>query len=414
MLLLSRILRHLIKQGSLTVIDHKGGHHRFAGSPGPRMTMRLHGRWVAWHIALTHSLGLGEAYMDGQLTVEDGGSIRDLLVLFCINIGAGADHPFHIFLERSSKLFRRLHQFNRARAARRRVAHHYDLSGRLYDLFLDADKQYSCAYFETGKESLEEAQLAKKRHIAAKLLLKPGHKVLDIGSGWGGLGIYLARTAHVEVEGITLSREQFNLSNKRAQEAGLAKRVTFHLRDYRAQQGTFDRVVSVGMFEHVGIGYFAKYFEKVRDVLSEDGIALLHTIGRTTKPSVTDPWLRKYIFPGGYSPALSEILQAIEKAGLVVTDIEVLGPHYVKTLNIWLNRFKANWDQVAEIYDERFCRMWEFYLAGSEAAFREVGLTVFQIQLARRRDNVPLSRKYIAEWEGGQEVVEKSKNEQAA
>ncbi len=414
MFYLSRILRHLIKRGTLTVIDHRGRRFRFAGSDGPRVTMRVHSRWAAWRIALTHSLGVGEAYMDGLLTIEEGGTLRDLLVLFGINIGSVGNHPFHKFLERSAKLVRRLHQFNRAKAARRRVAHHYDLSGRLYDLFLDADKQYSCAYFETGTESLEQAQLAKKRLIAAKLLLKPGHKVLDIGSGWGGLGFYLAQTAQVEVEGITLSREQLDLSNKRAEEAGLANRVAFHLRDYREQQGIFDRVVSVGMFEHVGVGYFTQYFEKIHDLLSEDGVALLHTIGRSTGPNVTDRWLRKYIFPGGYIPALSEIVPAIEKAGLVITDIQVLGPHYAKTLQIWLDRFKANWDRVAEIYDERFCRMWEFYLAGSEASFREIGLTVFQIQLARRGDNVPLTRDYISSFEQSHAAAEYKGNEWAA
>ncbi|MDP6175099.1 MAG: cyclopropane-fatty-acyl-phospholipid synthase family protein, partial [Rhodospirillales bacterium] len=313
----------------------------------------------------------------------------------------------------SAKLVRRLHQFNRAKAARRRVAHHYDLSGRLYDLFLDDDRQYSCAYFETGRESLEEAQWAKKQHIAAKLLLKPGHKVLDIGSGWGGLGLHLARTADVDLEGITLSQEQHDLSNKRAKEAGLSCQVRFHLRDYRAQQGCFDRIVSVGMFEHVGVGYFTKFFEKMNEVLKDDGVALLHTIGRSSGAGVTDPWMRKYIFPGGYIPSLSEILPPIEKAGLMVTDVEVLGSHYAETLHIWLNRFLANWDQVAQLYDDRFCRMWEFYLASCEAVFREMDLTVFQIQLAKGPGRVPFGRNYIAQWEQDQQEAEKSGKERA-
>jgi cyclopropane-fatty-acyl-phospholipid synthase len=279
------------------------------------------------------------------------------------------------------------------------VHHHYDLSGTLYDLFLDIDRQYSCAFFRTDNDSLEVAQDNKKRRIAAKLFLKPGARVLDIGSGWGGMGIYLARVGAGEVHGVTLSTEQHEVSNRRAREAGLADRVKFHLRDYREETGKYDRIVSVGMFEHVGARHYPEFFAKVRDLLTDDGVALLHSIGRSDGPGVTNPWIRKYIFPGGYSPALSEVLPSIEKAGLWVTDVEVLRLHYAKTLREWSRRFQASRDKVKAIYDERFCRMWEFYLAGAEIAFRREGHMNFQIQIAKKVDTLPLTRDYMADWE---------------
>ncbi len=289
---------------------------------------------------------------------------------------------------------------NDASRSKRNVAHHYDLDGRLYSLFLDSDKQYSCAYFDHPDASLEEAQLAKKRHIAAKLLVDEGHSVLDIGSGWGGLGLYLAQVAEAgSVRGVTLSEEQLDVSRKRAAAAGILNRVRFELEDYRSTAGTFDRIVSVGMFEHVGVPSYDDYFRTCRKLLKEDGVMLLHTIGRTGAPSPTNPWITKYIFPGGHLPTLSEMMPSIERAGLVVTDIEILHLHYAYTLQAWRKRFIAHREEVKRLYDESFCRMWECYLAMSESAFRWQDAVVFQVQLARRNDVVPLTRDYIAERE---------------
>jgi cyclopropane-fatty-acyl-phospholipid synthase len=297
------------------------------------------------------------------------------------------------------KALRSLYQRNSESRAKRNVAHHYDLDGRLYELFLDADRQYSCAYFEHPEQTIEEAQLAKKRHIAAKLLVEPGHSVLDIGSGWGGLALYLAEQCGAEVTGITLSDEQLAIAQKRAIQRGLAGPVSFLLQDYRAIKGQFDRIVSVGMFEHVGVGYYDTFFSKAADLLADDGVMVLHSIGSIDGPGVTNPWMTKYIFPGGYSPALSEVLPAIERAGLIVTDIEILRLHYAQTLRAWRERFVSRRAEAEALYDERFFRMWEFYLAGCEAAFRFGGLMVFQIQLAKKLDAVPLTRGYIADRE---------------
>ncbi len=286
-----------------------------------------------------------------------------------------------------------------ARHGAKAHAHHYNLSGELYELVLDSDLQYSCAYFPTFGISLEQAQEAKMRHIAAKLCLEPGQKVLDIGSGWGGMALYLARHADVEVTGVTLSTEQHKLSRKRVREAGLADRVCLHLRDYREETGTYDRVVSVGMFEHVGMPHYQEYFDKLTSLLRDDGVALLHTIADHGVPASCNPWIRKYIFPGGYCPSLSDILPAIERAGLWVTDIEVLRLHYAETLRHWRERFMANRQRAIELYDERFCRMWEFYLAGSEMAFRRMGMMVVQIQQTKSVEAAPLTRDYMAHWE---------------
>ena len=270
--------------------------------------------------------------------------------------------------------------------AQKNVAHHYDLSGALYELFLDSDRQYSCGYIPPPGITLDEAQEAKKRHLASKLLLEPGQKVLDIGSGWGGLGLYLARTAGVEVTGLTLSSEQHKVSERRAAEAGLSDRVHFHLRDYRQESASYDRIVSVGMFEHVGRPYYEEFFRKVHDLLRDDGVALLHTIADHGVPSTTNPWLRKYIFPGGYTPSLSEVVPVIERVGLWITDIEILRLHYAETLRHWRERFMSNRYKAVELYDERFCRMWEFYLSGAEVTFRRMGQIVVQIQLTKSVD----------------------------
>ena len=336
--------------------------------------------------------------MDGTLTVEDG-EIYDFLALSLSNMGWGNGHWLQDLLIKAQLLVRRLQQYNPAPVAKRNVAHHYDLSGALYDLFLDNDRQYSCAYFMAPDDSLERAQEQKKRHIAAKLLLKPGNRVLDIGSGWGGLALYLADTGGVEVDGITLSEEQLDVARRRATEADLAERARFHLRDYREIDGSYDRIVSVGMFEHVGVTHYSAFFAKLRELLKDDGVALLHTIGRAEGPGTTNRWLTKYIFPGGYNPALSEVMAAIEHAGLYVTDIEVLRLHYAETLKEWRRRFAVNRDRAAELYDERFCRMWEFYLAACEAVFRYAGHVVFQIQIAKQPDAVPITRDYITDYE---------------
>ena len=400
-MLFARLLARFIRFGRLTVVDADGRRHEFGGPPIegiPCVTIRLHDRRLHSRLAFHPSLSVGEAYMDGTLTIEEGG-LQAFLDLCAENLLRAGNISALTLAERGARLFRRLQQYNPAKRAKSNAAHHYDLSSELYSLFLDADRQYSCAYFDGPDMSLDAAQAAKKRHIAAKLLLRPGQKLLDIGSGWGGLGLSLARQADVEVTGITLSEEQLTVARRRADEAQLAHKVRFELRDYRHQTGSFDRIVSVGMFEHVGVNHYLAFFRKWRDLLREDGVGLLHSIGRSDGPGSTNPWVRKYIFPGGYCPALSEALAAVEKAGLLVTDIEVLRLHYADTLRDWARRFQANRDKVATLYDERFCRMWEFYLAGSEAAFRHQGMMVFQMQLARRQDAVPLTRDYIADWE---------------
>ena len=389
----------MIRTGRLTVIDAAGRVHPFGpGDSGPDVSVRIHDPLLPMRILLRPSLALGEAYMDGTITIEQG-TLRDLLHLCTSNLEALGRHPIGAVRGELDRMLRRLQQDNRLGRARANIAHHYDLSGALYDLFLDRDRQYSCAYFQTGAETLEEAQEKKKRHIMAKLLLEPGMRVLDVGSGWGGLALEMAQTARVDVTGLTLSQEQLSVANERAVAAGLSSHVRFALRDYREEQGTYDRIVSVGMFEHVGVAHYRAYFDTLRNRLNPDGIVLVHAIGRADPPGSTDPWLRKYIFPGGYCPALSEVLAAVERSGLWVTDIEILRLHYAETLRHWLERFEANRDRAQAIYDERFCRMWEFYLAVCEAAFRKGPMMVFQLQLARRRDAVPLTRDYIADRE---------------
>ncbi len=396
--MVAKMLNHLIRVGTLGVIDVAGRTHRFGTGSAPSLTVRLHDKALHWKLFFSPELHAGEAYMDGTLTVEDG-SLYDFLELMTMNMGAAGYHPFYRAVEWVARMVRHVQQFNPIGRARGNVARHYDLSDALYDLFLDTNRQYSCAYFADGDEDLETAQEKKMRHIAAKLLLKPGHRVLDIGSGWGGLALYLAREMQVDVTGITLSSNQLQASRALAEEAGLAGCARFFLRDYREETGTYDRIVSVGMFEHVGVGHYRRFFTKVRDLLAADGVALLHTIGRRHGPQVTSPWIRKYIFPGGYGPALSEVVPVIERLDLYITDIEVLRLHYAQTLRQWRMRFLANRDQAKALYDERFCRMWEFYLASAEVAFRYLDHVVLQIQLAKRQDAVPLTRDYITESE---------------
>jgi len=343
-------------------------------------------------VLLNPELALGEIYMEGNFVVENG-TIADALAILM-------DQPD--VLPRLARprwwmryLVRRLRQFNPRGRSRSNVAHHYDLDGRLYSLFLDADRQYSCGYFDTPDVSLDDAQLAKKRHLAAKLLIRRGDRVLDIGSGWGGLGLYLAEMAGADVTGITLSNEQLQASNARAAERNLTDTARFLLQDYRDVIGPFDRIVSVGMFEHVGVHHYDTFFRRCADLLTDDGLMVLHSIGRSTGPDATSPWIAKYIFPGGYIPALSEVFPAVERAGLLVCDIEILRLHYAETLKAWRERFMARREEAVQLYDERFVRMWEFYLAASEMAFRKQGMMNFQIQLARRQYVVPMTRDYI-------------------
>lgn len=398
-MLLDSLLSKVMKTGSLTVIDHRN-QSRHYGEPAGQDTVviRLTKPGVATKLALDPNLAVGEAYMDGTLVIEKG-SIYDFLAVVIRNLGPNGSLPFsglQRFVERFTRFW---HQFNPISTATKNVQHHYDLDARLYDLFLDTDKQYSCAYFPTPDTTLEQAQLAKKRHIAAKLRIEPGMKVLEIGSGWGGLGLYLAETCGAEVTGVTLSTEQHTLSTARAQERGLSDRVKFHIQDYRTLAGQFDRVVSVGMFEHVGVPHYAEYFGGVARLLKDDGVALIHSIGRMDGPGTTPGFIRKYIFPGGYIPGVSEVVPAIERNGLWITDMEILRLHYAETLKHWRDRFIAQWDKAKALYDERFCRMWEFYLAASEVTFRHWGNMVFQVQLAKKVDSLPLTRDYMHEAE---------------
>ncbi len=393
------LLRKAVRKGRLTLIGPSGESWTFGGvEPGPEATFRVNDPAFDWKIFSNPELKAAEAYMDGALTMEEG-EVYDLLEVFFANkrnFDVTASQAFWRGIARKAK---RLHQHNPVARATANVKHHYDLGDDLFALFLDADAQYSCAYFPRGDETLEEAQAAKKRHIAAKLALSEGQRVLDIGCGWGGLALYLARVAGVEVTGVTLSEDQARVARRRAEEMGLSDRVRFEVRDYREITETFDRVVSVGMLEHVGAHHLAPYFMAVRDRLAPNGVALVHSISTKAPPGVTGPFIRKYIFPGGYSPALSEVSGAIELSGLWVLDIEVWRKHYGFTLRQWRRRFAASRPEAVRLYDERFARMWEFYLAACELVFLYGSSNVLQVQLGRERDGVPLSRDYIAERE---------------
>ncbi|HKZ97206.1 MAG TPA: cyclopropane-fatty-acyl-phospholipid synthase family protein [Hyphomicrobiaceae bacterium] len=394
---LSLMLDRIVRTGNLTFIDSQGSSNRFGDGSGSPVLIRLKDRKLERELVLDPELASGEAYMQGRLVVEEG-SLYDFIALMMANL---ADSPFPAWsqsLAAARRFVRRLKQFNPIGRARHNAAHHYDIDPRIYDLFLDPDRQYSCAYF-TREGGLAHAQLAKKRHIAAKLLLEPGQRVLDIGSGWGGLALYLAKIAGADVTGITLSEEQLKSSRARAAELGLAQAVRFQLADYREIGGQFDRIVSIGMFEHVGLPHYATFFRTLNGLLAGDGVALLHTIGRSDRPGATNPFIAKHIFPGGYLPALSEVMAAIEKSGFIATDIEVLRLHYAETLKAWRERFLENRARAADIAGEEFCRMWEFYLAGCEAAFRYQNLVVFQIQLTKRIGTLPITRDYMLEAE---------------
>ena len=395
MLLLDAVLKRLIRKGDLRLTDWAGVETRYGDESPPHVHVKITSAAAARKIALDPDLNLGESYMNGGLTLLSG-TIYDFLALAMRNMERqGRAHWIHNVVLKGRLATRRIAQHNPVGKAKENVARHYDLSGALYDLFLDVDRQYSCAYFESSNATLEDAQLAKKRHLAAKLNIKPGMKVLDIGSGWGGLGLYLAEVCGAEVTGATLSEEQHKLSTERASQRGIADRVQFLLKDYRHLEEKYDRIVSVGMFEHVGIGHYPEFFAKAATLLKPDGVAVLHSINRSDGPGVTSAWINRYIFPGGYIPALSEVIPHLEQQGLYVTDIEILRLHYAETLRHWARRFADNRERAKALYDERFCRMWEFYLAGSECAFRFGGMNNFQIQFGLNQHILPMTRDYI-------------------
>ncbi|MCB8836026.1 cyclopropane-fatty-acyl-phospholipid synthase family protein [Aurantimonas sp. VKM B-3413] len=393
-------LNNLITFGDFTVIDADGKRHRWGDGTGVPVAIRMNTRAAERAIALNPGLKFGEEYMNGGFDVVEG-TIWEVLALIFQNAGNHAtDESWMRAISRIRLVYRRLIQNNTPTRARSNVQHHYDLSAELYDLFLDVDRQYSCAYFERPDATLDEAQFAKKRHIAAKMFMnRPGLRTLDIGCGWGGLGLYLARQVDAKVRGITLSDEQLKIANQRAEEAGLANRAQFHLEDYRKTEGPFDRIVSVGMFEHVGLDFYQQFFDQCRRLMADDGVMLLHTIGRWDVPANTNPFIAKYIFPGGYLPTLSEVTPRIERSGMVVTDVEILRLHYAHTLKHWRARFEARREEAKALYDERFCRMWEFYLAASETAFRWQDLVVFQIQITKKLGTLPMTRDYMFEAE---------------
>jgi cyclopropane-fatty-acyl-phospholipid synthase len=394
--LLRFFLGQFIRRGTMIFTTATGAKFTCGDGTGEPVAVRFLTADAERRVLLNPELALGEVYMEGTFVVESGGIADALAILL--------DQPDMV--PRWARLqwwlrylVRHAQQFNPPARAKDNVARHYDLDGRLYSLFLDADKQYSCAYFETPDMTLDDAQLAKKRHLAAKLLIRRGQRVLDIGSGWGGLGLYLAEMSGADVTGVTLSSEQLQASNARAAEKNLTRSAKFVLEDYRTIPGPFDRIVSVGMFEHVGVDFYETYFRRCAELLTDDGVMMLHSIGRSDGPDVTSPWISKYIFPGGYIPALSEVIPAIERAGLLVCDIEILRLHYAETLKAWRERFMARREEAVRLYDERFAKMWEFYLAASEMSFRSQGLMNFQIQLTKRQGVVPMTRDYIGREE---------------
>ena len=387
-------LKRFVSRGTIKVTLLNGDAFSIGNEPAPSTSIEIRDKRTLRGICLNPNLAVGEAYMNGTLTIEND-DLKGFLNFAQANLNSYKSSVRGKVHSTFLGLFRLLYQFNSLVKSQKNVQHHYDLTGELYSVFLDKDKQYSCAYFPEKGVSLEEAQIAKKEHIAKKLLLKPGMQVLDIGSGWGGLGLTLAKEYGAIVKGLTLSTEQHKVSNQRAEEVGLHDNVQFHLMDYRKVTGNFDRVVSVGMFEHVGVPNYRDYFRTVHKSLKDEGVALIHTIGRSTPPGLTNSWLTKYIFPGGYVPSLSETMKAIEKEGLVVNDIEVLRIHYAETLAHWYKRFEENIDKIRKIYDERFCRMWRFYLASCETAFRVGNIVVFQIQLSKKNSVVPITRDYL-------------------
>jgi len=396
-MLFSYVLEHTIRKGSLRLIDARGRERVFGDGSPPSCTVHLHDWRLEYSLVLNPALRLGEAYMDGTLTIDQG-TLPEVLDIFLRDYANWEHSRLFAAANILQRQGRKVRQYNTLGRATRNVAHHYELSKKLYELFLDRDFQYSCAYFEAPGDGLEEAQANKKRHIAAKLLLEPGQKILDIGCGWGGLAIYLAKLCDVNVVGVTLSSEQYKVANERVIQEGLSGRVQIRCQDYRSETQIYDRIVSVGMFEHVGKRNYREFFNTVYDLLAKDGVLLLQTIGRYDEPAPVNPFIRKYIFPGTDIPCLSELFPIIERTGFVLADLEVLRLHYAKTLHEWHQRFTENWEKAAELYDDRFCRMWELYLTSCEMGFRHDGIVVYQIQLSKTKDAVPLTRDYISDW----------------
>jgi cyclopropane-fatty-acyl-phospholipid synthase len=396
--MIGRLIEKLMSKGRLTLVMPDGKRTTYGPGGGKSLTVRVTSRKTLFAIARNPRLGLGEAYMDGRLIIEDG-TILDLMQLIVGGNRWEDKGSGRAALNKGKKRWKALFRRNKAKASRRNVAHHYDIGNELYRLFLDKDLQYSCAYFTDPSNGLEQAQEDKKAHIAAKLYLKPGQRVLDIGCGWGGTALYLNRVADVDVLGVTLSEEQLKVARARAEEAGVSDRVKFELIDYRSVEGRFDRIVSIGMFEHVGAAHYDEFFAKCRELLTDDGVMLLHTIGKFGKASTPDPFTDKYIFPGYHLPSLSQMCAASERARLIASDVETLRLHYAYTLRAWLERTQAAKKKVVAMYDERFFRMWEFYLAGGIVGFESGTMCNYQVQYIRDRKAVPITRDYMAEAE---------------
>jgi cyclopropane-fatty-acyl-phospholipid synthase len=399
MRLLSNLLGKSVQNGTLHLTDAGGRVHVFgAKRPGPSVAIRLHDPRLHFKLFVNPELYAGEAYMDGTLTFEDGSGVGDLMQLFALNQTGLAAYPSQRLMRRLWRALRRWHQANSMNVAVANARHHYDISTDLYRLFLDDGLNYSCAIFENPeRDTLEEAQQHKLVRATAKLRLRPGMTVAEIGSGWGSLAIHIARTTGARVVAINISPEQIRVARERATQAGVSDLVEFRELDYRALEGRFDRVVSIGMMEHVGISYFDAYFRTIRGLLAEDGYAFVHCIGRMLPPGTTGPFIRKYIFPGAYVPSLSEVFAATERAALWVADMEVLRLHYAHTLHHWRQRFATNRERAAALYDERFCRMWEFYLAAVEVGFLNSSNMVFQLLLSSRIDAVPILRDFMVD-----------------
>ncbi len=397
--LFKTFLTKSFKRGYLKITLNDGSTVSLGDGSGDLVEVTLHEDDLPRKILMNPDMAVGEAYMHGTLTIKND-DLYGFLSLAVLNLGRNGERfnnptTGQKFMQSARKILRKISQHNPVGRAQQNVAHHYDLSDQLYDLFLDDDKQYSCGYYKTPNDTLEMAQAQKKAHIAGKLRLEKGMRVLDIGCGWGGMGLTLAQDYGVDVVGVTLSKEQHKVAEARVAAAGLEAYVDFRLQDYRNVTEQFDRIVSVGMFEHVGVPHYAEYFEQVKKLLKPDGVALIHTIGRCAPPNVTSPWIAKYIFPGGYCPAMSEVLPVIEDANLITTDIEVWRIHYADTLRDWRARFEANMDQVLEIYDYTFCRMWRYYLIASELTFRLDRQVVFQFQITKDQQAVPVTRDYL-------------------
>ena len=392
--MLYSVLKNIKFNGTLEIIDYKNKSHIFRNN-GPLVKIKFTSNSIEKKLFRNPSLHLGEGYMNEEILIEEGTIEQFIDIVTSSYDDFINQNRFYKYYENISSFFKSIQQNNKIINSKKNISHHYDLKEDFYRLFLDKDMQYSCAYFHNPNMSLDQAQIDKKNHIIKKLQINENMKVLDIGSGWGGMAIDIAKTTGASVKGITLSENQYITATKRAHEEGLSDKVTFTLQDYRHEQDTYDRIVSVGMFEHVGVGYFKVFFKKTYELLNEGGIFLLHTIGQRGKPTATSPWIRKYIFPGGYIPSLSEILQVCEKLNINITDIEILRLHYAHTLTHWYQNALKNKDRIIKMFDRRFFRMWEFYLLASKYTFLNMGNVVFQIQIAKNLNNVPLTRNYI-------------------